>query len=414
MPQTFAPLAPGGQDALLRELCDLARTLTDARTVALILTDPSLAALAPVLGAGGLICRVAQDDQPRATPGPYRLAAQREQVSDVVSLGLPLIGAEGPVGRLELDGARPDALGQRAAAGLTQVAALIAGALGVRQAGRDDLPQRMLALVEAVTDHDDAAASRLLTGLLRLASGGAPSMVEVTALRIAGLAALEGTRISLTPEGRTVLAQGGVAPQVAAALSVPLPQAAMRGLQAPPPRARPDWKPFARLAIADSAYVIGEAGEYDPLAYRPEGTPDAPWRELRNGLVDGWTEIATEILAGTHDILHEYARMHMIRRRDIDLEEVAEVYDLHGLSWTVRRIPDGAEARIGSGPWQALTRQPGCSDEPGVMQARETAICALTQLWPDLSERIGHDVRSWARRMAMGATVAPIAGPVAA
>ena len=76
-------------------------------------------------------------------------------------------------------------------------------------------------------------------------------MVEVTALRIAGLAELSGNQVNLTIEGRNVLARAGISR---------LPtngQAAAQALEAslsslPPARPLPTWTAFARLVVNEA------------------------------------------------------------------------------------------------------------------------------------------------------------------
>lgn len=418
MSQTLDPM-PGAELAtpagLIRDLCDLAAEICDARVVALALTEPELAMIAPILLAEGLSCRMAGTGVAAAHPGLFRLKAQPSQASDVVSVGLSVLERGRVLGILEIESARPDVLSQRLSGPLISLARQIGRHLvAIRYPGRA-LPQRLLALVHSVSEHDEGAASRVLTGLLRLAGDDQPSMVEVTALRIAGLAELAGPGIRLTEEGRRILLRGGVDVPETARTVTPLNQPEGARAQHIAPRPRPSWTVFARLAISKGEYEVGESGEYGPLAYRAAGT-GAEWVELEHELVDGWTEIAAEIFSRTHDILHEYARMHMIRRRDLRTEEIAEIYDLHDLIWMLRQSENGYEVSIPGQPWERLMHLPPVSDDApdGDVPHREFAILGLMQLRPDLPQRMEHDLRSWSRRMAAGAKVTPVLSPAAA
>ncbi|MDZ7908464.1 MAG: hypothetical protein U5N10_09770 [Gemmobacter sp.] len=393
---------------LIRDFCAIVLALSDARRLSLHLFGPGRGPLAARLVALQLDCRPETDEAQviPADPGPFALAAQDNLPSDLLSVGLPLMDGGELRGLIRLQAARPDTLSRRIADPLTRMGSVIAQALRDEGRAGGSVLGQMIALLDGVSEHDDAAASRVLTGLLHLANGGVPSMVEITALRIAGLAEMAGTRVTLSAEGFSVLARAGIRAVHPAGAVVPAAQAEAKRIAQPRPR--PEWSAFARVAIAEVEFDIGEATEFDPIAFRPAGSSGA-WVELQHSLVDGWAEIAAEILARTHDVTLEFVRMHMIRRRDIALDEVAEVYELNNLRWLLRQAESGFETCIADAGWQTLELPPSLAR--GAADTRDIAAGAAIQLWPDLAERIGHDVRSWARRMAAGAKITPVSLP---
>jgi hypothetical protein len=91
----------------------------------------------------------------------------------------------------------------------------------------------------------------------------------------------------------------------------------------------------------------------------------------------------------------------VIRRRDIATEEVAEIYDLHGLIWWLRQGESGPEARLDGGDW---TLYPA----PDHSEGKARAIDVLFHLVPDLSDQLKDKARDWAHRMAQTVQVSPI------
>lgn len=394
--------------AEILDLCALARRASDAQTLRLTHLAPALRMLQHEFVTAGIDCPppdAAQDDQP-VSSSIMRLHNPNSTNSDSVSVGVPVVDAEGLLAVVELHDARTDVMSGRQTQVLTLYGRLLAAQLRRLVALGVGVPAQMLALIEQVQDHDEAAASRVLTGLLHLAAGQSPSMVEVTALRIAGLAELVTNQVVLTIEGRNVLARAGISrlPTNGQATAQSL-ESAIAAL--PPARPLPSWTAFARLVVNEAEFDIAEAGEDEPLAFRATGA-NGDWAPLSHNLADGWPDIAAEVLSLTTDVVRHYAVMHMIRRRDVAVTEVAEIYDLHGLSWSIRPCETGHEICVLGQDWQPLRTEVDPSRLEGMDRTRERALCALTQLWPDLDERIGHDVRSWSRRMAAAAKVSPL------
>lgn len=392
---------------LVRDLCAMARVLTDAKRQSLILFGDGAEAMSAALAATGIDCQAgAPKGIPAAAAGPVVLPMQPDQPSDLVSIAVPLSDRGQMLGSLELHCARPESLSRRNGAVLCALADRIAKTLADAAPSGNAPLRQMLALIAALADHDNNPPSRLLTGLLRLAAGEPLSMDEVSALHIAGLGHKTGDRMSLTAEGLAVLARSGVQPH-------PVPDGAHVVAIGDAPRrpslahaTPPVWTPFARLTIGSDDFDIAEASDYDPIVFRLAGAT-GEWTELRHSLVDGWTEIAAEVLSATQDVTSEFVKMHMIRRRDLPLDEVAEIYELGPLCWMLRETETGYETRIRGEQWQPLRQPPAPAERAEPSRDRSHAIRALLQLWPDLPARIDHDVRSWVHRMVAGAKVAP-------
>lgn len=165
---------------------------------------------------------------------------------------------------------------------------------------------------------------------------------------------------------------------------------------------------FARLRIGEALHDIGRCESTGRMAFRMAGG-SGMWTPLMHSFEDGWPEVAAEIIARTRNAMRDYIRMHMIRNRDADLPAGEREYDLYGLLWRVRGTLDGAEVwRAGRG-WVPFDTTPVIdSDDP-----RDLAAQALVSAVPDLEERIGADVKGWARRLAQGAQISPILSAVA-
>lgn len=165
---------------------------------------------------------------------------------------------------------------------------------------------------------------------------------------------------------------------------------------------------FARLRIGESLQDIGRCEATDRLAFRPSGSSDM-WTPLMHGFEDGWPEVAAEIIARTRNATRDYIRMHMIRNRDADAFPGEREYDLYGLLWRVRGTVDEAEVWQEETGWMPFDTSPVAeSSDP-----RDLAAQALIAAVHDLDDRIGADVRGWARRLAQGAQISPILSAVA-
>lgn len=165
---------------------------------------------------------------------------------------------------------------------------------------------------------------------------------------------------------------------------------------------------FARLRIGEAMHDIGRCDATDRMAFRGAGSTDM-WTPLMNGFEDGWPEVAAEIIARTRNATRDYVRMHMIRHREAEVAPGEREYDLYGMLWRVRGTVDAAEVWQGGQGWQPFDTAPVAeSGDP-----RDLAAQALVSAVPDLDDRIGADVKGWARRLAQGAQISPILSAVA-
>ncbi|NBO20968.1 MAG: hypothetical protein EBU97_03280, partial [Rhodobacteraceae bacterium] len=249
---------------------------------------------------------------------------------------------------------------------------------------------RALALVEGVADVETDAASDALKGLLRFASGVSPTAAETMALRIAGLAELRDGQLALTSVGNDILSDHG--------FETPGPQDISDDDDVP---AAPPFLIMARLRIGEVNHDIGRSAQ-DKLAFRQTGS-DADWQPLQNTVEEGWPDVAAEIIAATRDALFDYVRMHMIHVRDAGLPDGQYLYDLYGLKWVVTGGHANALSRLPKGDWVAYP-----AEHFGPDATRERSARGALAVYPDLEERIGKDVRDWARRIAQGSSVTPV------
>jgi hypothetical protein len=327
------------------------------------------------------------------------------QPTDLVDLALDLGAASAqPIARLDLL-AVPGGWDSRSRLkGIAPLARQMNRHILAVQGGACLLAPTMLALLEKLRDFDDTAVSYLVTGFLRVMAGGSPTPVEATALRIAGLSEMpvaypRKTNVTFNEVAQGVLDDLGLGQELLAAAP-----ATEQAVAAPvvPLRAVPDLIPFARLSLLERDYAVAEDDDSGLLWFRPmEGGTAEDWTVLDSRTVDGWSVVATEVLGKMLDIQRAFAMMHVIRRRDIATEEVAEIYDLHGLIWWLRQGEAGPEARLDGGDWAVYPA-------PAQSEVKARAIDVLFHLVPDLSDQLKDKARDWAHRMAQTVQVSPI------
>lgn len=160
---------------------------------------------------------------------------------------------------------------------------------------------------------------------------------------------------------------------------------------------------FARLRIGEELHDIGRCDATERMAFRSSGS-DHDWAPLMHSFEEGWPEIAAEIIARTRNATRDYIRMHMIRHREVAMAEGEREYDLYGLMWRVRGTNEAAEVWQPETDWVEF-------DTTAIIESpdpRDLAAQALISAVPDLEDRIGADVKGWARRLAQGAQISPI------
>ena len=394
----------------IREAAQTARALVGAQTCQLHLTAEMDWARARLTGAGLVLAAktlLPEDLGPpnSIAPGVRKLPLPVGSPTDLLDIGVDITGSPTTaVAMLHLEKVQAGWATRENLAGLDNLMSLLNRQFLALEHGPKIVAEPMLRLVTLLRDLDDQAVSHSLSGLLRVLAGQQPSRVEVMAMRICGLAdslqpCLEDRDVALSDVTQVLLDRSGIGRTARPVEFSPY----AGGWSAEPAIAPPaSVVPFARVRIVEQDFDVAEAENSDRLWFRAQGEVEG-WIPLANGSADGWTAIAAEILSQTRDITNEYAQMHLIRRRDIRTEEVAEAYELGGVIWWLRAGERGSEARLDGCDWQDCTTEPGLS-----VKAR--ALKALLQLDADIVSGLSEQARDWAHRMAHSVQVAPYIG----
>jgi len=257
---------------------------------------------------------------------------------------------------------------------------------------------KMLDLVEALSEYDDRVASHLLVGMLRVAAGKRLFAVERTALRIAGLAYLDGDTFTLSKEGRALI--NTLVPGARFTLTTD-DGAAIRALPKELAIIPTGSQPFAQMHFGEKLFEIAETPLEDMLCFRLLGTKD--WTILNHDRMAGWGEIGAEILTRTSDVLTDYITMHTMRLPETADTPNVHRFDLDTIRWWVR-IHDGKPQfqATENADWQDL------SDDPQVEPVWSIGIRAARDLIPGFDETVRANAMQWVRRMAHAASVTPI------
>jgi hypothetical protein len=391
----------------IRDASEIARALVGAQDHRLHL-GPELEWVRARLSATGLALSDAPLDPAASAADPFlprgiiKLPMPAGSPTDCQDIGIDIDSASGaPLAMLQLGQVPAGWATRDRLRGLERLRALLKGQLDALAGGPGIVAATMLRLVTLLRELDDNAVSHSFAGLLSILAGKQPNRVEVMAMRICGLAGTpssrsDGNEIVLSNVAVDLLDQAGMGRS-----SVPMAFISMADGSAPNMKVvvPQSLVPFARARIVERDYDVAEDDQSAHLWFRPAGTQDI-WSPLANNSSDGWTAIAAEILNQTSDITVEFAQMHLIRRRDLPTDEVAEAYDLNGTIWWLRDGETGLEARLDGGHWQF------CAMDQD-MPAKRRALTALLQIDPGISERLTDQVREWARRMAHAVHVVP-------
>lgn len=325
--------------------------------------------------------------------------------TDIMDIGLDVEGDAGEtVAVLQLDGVPAGWATRDRLKGLAHVTTMLKRQLNALADGPVVMALPMLRLLELVRDLDETAVSPTAIGLVTVLAGGQPSSVEAMAMQISGLADCDMPRsaeseVVLSGPAREIINESGLWLSDAIE-AVTLGEAVVVDAL---PVAASAPVPFARARILEREFDVAEVDATNRLWVRPAGSVE-DWVPLDNGASDGWTKIAVEIMERNFDIGAEFAQMHLIRRRELPTEEIAEAYELHGTVWWLREGESGLEARLHGGNWQALAA-PG--DE---VPHRRLAYDALLKIDAGSGERLAGHVRDWAHRMAHSVQVSPYMG----
>lgn len=386
----------------LRDTVEAARVLAGAQGAMLQLVA-NLDKLRLKLEGAGLIVGTTGDDSSVGGERVRVLQAAGSGATDLVDLSIALQGEDGAViGAVCLSGAPAHGQSRAQRETLAVLACVIERQLATLSMGPAVLAEPMLALLERLTELDDGIVSQGLAGFLRALAGREPSQVEATAMRIAGLADapigfLNSREIVLSDVARDLLESIGYG----ALLKL------RHSLSAPPDadeadaviQWRADLDPFARLRLIERSFLVAEDPDAVALWFRDE-SGDGLWQRISRGGADGWTAIAAEIIERSTDVVTEFARMHLLRRRDLPADEIAEAFELHGQIFWLRQSAEGPEARLDGGEWMPCPMPDG-------LRRHQRALTALSQLCPDISVRLAGPARDWLNRMSQTVQVVP-------
>jgi len=390
------------------EAVEIARALVGAQDCQLHL-GPELDWSRPRLSGVGVdlatapLDAAACEQEARLSPGIRKLPLAKGAPTDLMEIGLEIAGPDGvPFAMLQLERVPTSWASRETVRGLTHVTAILKRQFEALAGGTATVAAPMLRLCTLIRELDDQAVSQAVCGLLKVLSDEQPNRVETMAMRICGLAqsdqtSLEDRKAILSPVTLDLLDRAGIGRTSQQITYTQAADDALPSLEIPTPEI---LIPFAQARLLEEAFDVAEDEVSGRLWFRPEGSGNQ-WAPLGNGFADGWSAIAAEILVETRDILHEYARMHLIRRRDLPTTEIAEAYELNGVIWWLRNGETGSEARIDGGEWQVCPLESGLS-------VKTRALNALLQVSPETVSGLSDHAQDWARRMAQSVQVVPL------
>ena len=419
MPTPTDTPAPNVIDAVLlnlRDTCDAVTSMMGARDFCLHLAPDAGEHLRQMLQAGGIALGHAADAdvafarRDAATPiddvvNLRRMRAREGAPTDAVDLALDIALPSGTLlAFVELRGVPVCWIARHRVAALLPLSRLVGSQVCALSQGPALLARPMLALATQLQGYDSNVISHAFLAFLRVLSGETPTQVEVTALRIAGLADVPTGQIAprdvaLNDVAHGVLEKAGLGRARNPVAVAPHEAVAMPEPEAPLPAGA--HVPFARLRLVERDFAIADDAETGRLLFRPLDEAAAGWMRLSNGPCDGWTAVASEILGQVHDIAVEFSRMHVIRRRDLPTDEIAEAYELEGVIWWLRSRAGGLEARLDGGDWAGVATGPD-------MSPKARAIAALFEIDDGARYRLADAARDWASRMAHTVQVSPM------
>jgi hypothetical protein len=393
----------------VQDACTASAQLSDARAVRLLLA-PICANWRALDGgitqvvATGLDAHPAGSDMALADFALTMCTAQDGYATDLVDLHLDILAdTSGPVARLVLEGVPGSWASKARKNSLNALARVVRGQLLALRDTPQILSAQMLGLIEQLVDLDNSAASPALLGLLRILAGQTPSRGQIIAMQIAGLVDSPAPKapsaiFTVTEAGRNILQSSGLGGwgEGGAPLELRGPSAML------PPEPQPPVaqavQPFAKLRVMERDFLIADASCGQRMLYRQPSTPE--WRWLSHTSADGWTAVAAEIIQSDLDIVTEYVGMHLIRRRDLPTEEVAEAFELMGKIIWLRLDETGVEMRLDGQPWQRL-------DVSAAIPLKERAIAAVLALQTQGHISADMAASDWAKRMAHAAQITP-------
>ena len=324
-------------------------------------------------------------------------------VSDLSDLHIDLLTEAGkPVARLVLSDVPRNWKSRAQKRSLDRLAETLSEHLAIVQDGPRIFAAGMLALMDQLIDLDANVNSPTLTGFLRVISGKPPTRSQLIALQISGLVESSNTiaapqPVLITETARDIIARSGLGAVIA---PPPVPEMQEEMPQPKLDEAQPvELLAHAKLRIMERDYLVAEHPVTEVMYYRPTSAGD--WAVLSHGAQDGWAKIAAEIIQDDLDILAEFVRMHLIRRRDLPTNEIAEAFELIGKVFWMRLSEDGQEFRLDDHDWQPLAVDPDQS-------LKERAIQAALELAGQTVISLDKSARDWAHRMAHSVQISPV------
>jgi hypothetical protein len=393
----------------VRDTIEAARHLVGAQGCHLQLS-PNLLWVASRLSLVGVSVEVApvaetcSEAEKTHCPDIVKLPLPQSSPTDRIDIGVIIRASDGPpFAMMKLERVPVGWSRQEALKGLGHLKAMQMQQFEALALGPALVAAPMLRLCGLVRELDDQAVSHALFGLLRVLADEQPNRVETMAMRICGLTAsaqpyLEEREIVLGPVALDLLDKAGIRRTSGQLAFVPEAGHCERPTAVCVP---PSLAPFATMRALEEVFEVAEDDKGGLLWFRPEGST-GPWVPLAAGFEDGWAAIAVEVLGQTRDILRDYAKMHLIRRRDLPTDEVAEAYELDGVIWWLRDGEAGTEARMENEDWRMLPIEADQS-------ARLRAMNALFLLDSGAQDRLSDSANDWVRRMAQAVHVMPCA-----
>jgi hypothetical protein len=391
----------------LTHLMQAAASATDARAVVLQLRedDPAWQALGAPAGVLEVVPHMEQSGGAIVPLEGGTLVEHFDpaaHVTDLVKLHLDLQRADGvPHARLVLLDVPQGWKSVRLRRTLGHLAQALDRQLAVLRDGPRLMAGSMLTLIDQVAELDEGLNVPTLSGLLRLVSGKTPTRSQVLALQIAGLIEsdthpLPALELHETPVLKQVLSQAGLAASLGAVVCPePEPQPAPHLDESAPDA---ELHPHAKLRIMERDYLIAAHPVTDALHFRPAACN--AWCRLDHGSADGWTKVAAEIIQADLDVTAEFVKTHLIRRRDLPTDEIAEAFELQGQIFWLRRAEGGLEIRLEGSEWHPIDVDPD-------LPIRDRAQAAARKLGAEHRIALDRAALDWAHRMAHAVQVTP-------
>jgi len=396
--------------------CHLAQTVTDAKSVTLLVPPwsdnwKSLAFESGMFELAANFPAIDGEVIDRANAHIVQTTALGSFTTDLIDLHVDIKCEHGhPIGRLVLNSAP----GQWQTKARLRVLDMVAELLSDQLRAMRDLPKRMagtmLELIEKLADLDAAATPPTLAVFLRMIAGKAPSRSQMIALQITGLVESHSSMqapdtLSVTETAHDILRAAGFIGWSDMRSGCLVPESALRSDADTPSPREINITPFAVLRVMERAFQIAEDPDTESLLFR---TPEQQeWSFLNHTTDDGWTAVAAEIIRADPEAQLEFIRMHLLRRRDLPTEEVAETFEILGHIFWLRLSETGVEIRVQGQDWRPI-------NVSAELESRTRAVAAVQLLQAEHVISLDAATHDWSIRMAHGVQIMPAPSSAAA